>query len=46
MRSGQARNALDRQAMTALGAAGIDDRTAALGFHAHAKAVGALATGD
>jgi hypothetical protein len=38
--------ASDGQASAALGAAGVDDGAAALGFHARAEAVGALATYD
>lgn len=37
---------LDRQTMAALGATGANDAAAALGLHAHEKAVGALAAHD
>jgi hypothetical protein len=36
----------DCQAMTALGATGIDHCAATAGFHPHEKTVGTLATGD
>ena len=37
---------LDSQTLAALGAAGVQDGAASAGFHAHAKAMGALAAGD
>lgn len=40
------RSVLDGQALAALGAARIDDGAATTGFHANAKAVGALAASD
>ena len=44
---GQVRQAgLDSQALAALGAAGVQNGTAATGFHAHAETVGTLATGN
>jgi hypothetical protein len=37
---------LDCQLLAALGAASVDNGTAAAGFHAHAKTVGTLAAGN
>jgi hypothetical protein len=41
-----AASALDGETLTALRAASVDDLAAAGGLHAHAEAMGALATGD